>query len=146
MIPHVYTEKVSDKKVISEIYNVIKNKSKVNIIQNEYNADELKGIIGICDLFVGARMHATIAATSMYVPTVGIAYSHKMHGIIGQYIKQENYIIDIEDLNYDSLMNKICDCWNNRDIIKQELRITIPQIKEKALLNGKYVKDLLDNL
>ena len=146
MIPHVYTEEVSDKKVISEIYNVIKNKSKVNIIQNEYNAQELKGIIGICDLFVGARMHATIAATSMYVPTVGIAYSHKMHGIIGQMLKQENYIIDIEDLNYDSLMNKICDCWNNRDIIKQELRITIPQIKEKALLNGKYVKDLLDNL
>lgn len=146
MIPHVYTEKVNDKKVISKIYNIVANKSNVNIIQNEYNAKELKGIIGICDLFVGARMHATIAATSMYVPTVGIAYSHKMYGIIGQMLKQENYIIDIKDLSYDILMNKICDCWNNHDIIKSELRTTIPQVKEKALLNGKYVKDLLDSL
>lgn len=146
MIPHVYTEKVSDKKVISEIYDVVTNKSNVSIIQNEYNAKELKGIIGICDLFVGARMHATIAATSMYVPTVGIAYSHKMYGIIGQMLKQENYIIDIKDLNYDILMNKICDCWNNRNIIKHDLRTIIPQVREKALLNGKYVKDLIDSL
>lgn len=146
MVPHVYTENVSDNKVISKIYNLVTNKSKVNIIQNEYNAKELKGIIGICDLFVGARMHATIAATSMYVPTVGIAYSHKMYGIIGQMLKQENYIIDIKDLNYDTLMNKICDCWTNRDIIKKELKLTIPQIKEKSLLNGKYVKDLVDSL
>jgi len=146
MIPHVYTEKVSDKKIISKIYNLVTNKSNVNIIQNEYNAKELKGIIGICDLFVGARMHATIAATSMYVPTVGIAYSHKMYGIIGQMLKQENYIIDIKDLSYDILMNKICDCWNNRNIIKQDLRIIIPQVREKALLNGKYVKDLIDSL
>ncbi|MDR7665076.1 polysaccharide pyruvyl transferase family protein [Methanosarcina sp. Z-7115] len=146
MIPHVYSEKVSDKKSILDIYNIVENKSNVKVILNEYNAKELKGIIGMCDLFVGARMHATIASTSMYVPTVGIAYSHKMYGIIGQMLKQENYIIDVNDLNYDLLKSKIYNCWSNRENIQKDLKYIIPQIKEKSSLNGKYVKDLLDSL
>ncbi|MDR7666073.1 polysaccharide pyruvyl transferase family protein [Methanosarcina sp. Z-7115] len=146
MVPHVYSEKVSDKRSILEIYNIVENKSNVKLILNEYNAKELKGIIGICDLFVGARMHATIASTSMYVPTVGIAYSHKMHGVIGQMLKQEDYIIDVNDLNYNLLKSKIYDCWSNRENIQKDLKYIIPQIKEKSSLNGKYVKDLLNSL
>ena len=146
MVPHVYSEKVSDKKSMLDIYNLVENKSNVKLILNEYNAKELKGIIGICDLFVGARMHATIASTSMYVPTVGIAYSHKMHGIIGQMLKQENYVIDVNNLSYNLLKSKIYDCWSNRDNIQKDLKSIIPQIKERSSLNGKYVKDLLDSL
>jgi len=88
MILHVYTSGVDDRIAINSIFHKVKNKSKVKTIKNEYSPQELKGIIGQCDLFIGARMHATIAATSMLVPTVGIAYSHKMHGIIGEMLNQ----------------------------------------------------------
>jgi polysaccharide pyruvyl transferase WcaK-like protein len=146
LIPHVYTQSVDDTKVITEIYNKVQNKADVKLITTEYNAKELKGIIGMCDLFVGARMHSTIAATSMCVPTVGIAYSHKIHGVIGQMLKQQDYIIDVEDLTYDKLKCLIYECWDNHDIIKNELKDIIPSIEQKSSLNGKYVKDLLDSL
>jgi polysaccharide pyruvyl transferase WcaK-like protein len=145
MIPHVYTGN-DDRMTINRIFRKVKNKSNVKIIKNEYSPQELKGIIGECDLFIGARMHATIAATSMLVPTVGIAYSHKMHGIIGEMLGQKKYILDIKDLDYESLISTINDAWENRDKIRKELEVKIPMVKEKAMLNGKLVKELLDSL
>ena len=146
MIPHVYTPNDDDRVAIDRIFHKVKDKSKVKIIKNEYTPQELKGIIGQCDLFIGARMHATIASTSMLVPTVGIAYSHKMHGIIGEMLGQERYVLDIKELDYESLMSKIYDAWENREVIKRELKVKIPMVKEKAMLNGKLVKELLDSL
>ena len=146
MIPHVYTPNDDDGIAINMIFREVENKSKVKIIKNEYTPQELKGIIGQCDLFIGARMHATIASTSMLVPTVGIAYSHKMHGIIGEMLGQERYILDIKDLNYESLISTINDAWENREKIRKELEVKIPMVKEKAMLNGKLVKELLDSL
>jgi polysaccharide pyruvyl transferase WcaK-like protein len=146
MIPHVYTSNGDDRIAINSVFHKVKNKSKVKTIKNEYAPQELKGIIGQCDLFIGARMHATIAATSMLVPTVGIAYSHKMHGIIGEMLGQQKYILDIKELNYENLISTINDAWENREKIKKELEVKIPEIKEKAMLNGKLVKELLDSL
>jgi polysaccharide pyruvyl transferase WcaK-like protein len=146
MIPHVYTPNVDDRIAINLIFHKVKNKSKVKIVKNEYTPQELKGIIGQCDLFIGARMHATIASTSMLVPTVGIAYSHKMHGIIGEMLGQRKYILDIKELNYENLISTIKDAWGNREKIRKQLEIKIPKVKEKAMLNGKLVKELLDSL
>ena len=148
MIPHVYEpgNDTDDRIAINNIFHKVENKSKVKIIKNEYTPQELKGIIGQCELFVGARMHATIASTSMLVPTVGIAYSHKMYGIIGKMLGQEKYVLDIKDLSYESLISKINDAWENREKIKKELEIKIPMVKEKAMLNGKFVKDVLEEI
>ena len=146
MIPHVYTSNADDRIAINSIFHEVKNKSKVKIIKNEYEPQELKGIIGQCDLFIGARMHATIASTSMLVPTVGIAYSHKMHGIIGEMLGQKKYVLDIKELDYESLISTINDAWENREKIRKELEMKIPMVKEKAMLNGKLVKELLDSL
>ena len=91
-------------------------------------------------------MHATIASTSMHVPTVAIAYSDKTHGIIGKMLGQDKCIIDIKELNYESLISKINDACENREKIKKELEVKIPMVKERAMLNGKLVKELLDSL
>ena len=146
MIPHVYTSNDDDRIAINLIFHNVKNKSKVKIIKNEFTPQELKGIIGQCDLFIGASMHATIASTSMLVPTVGIAYSHKMHGIIGEMLGQERYVLDIKELDYKSLISTINDAWENREKIRKELEMKIPMVQEKAMLNGKLVKELLDSL
>ena len=146
MIPHVYTRNSDDRIAINRIFNNVKNKPKVKIIKSEYTPQELKGVIGQCDLFIGARMHATIASTSMLVPTVGIAYSHKMHGIIGEMLGQEKYVLNIGELNYETLISTINNAWRNRKEIEKELEMKMPMVKEKAMLNGKLVKELIDSL
>jgi colanic acid/amylovoran biosynthesis protein len=146
LFPHVYEAGNDDRVIASSIFEKIKNKLNVSMIKNEYSPQELKGIIGRCDLFIGGRMHSTIASTSMLVPTVGIAYSHKMYGIIGDMLGQEKYIVDIKDLSYEKLISTIYDAWNNKSEIKEELKSIIPVVKERALLNGKYVSELLKKL
>ncbi|NIN03283.1 MAG: polysaccharide pyruvyl transferase, partial [Hydrotalea flava] len=73
---------------------------------------ELKGIIGRCDLFIGARMHSNIASISMHVPTVALAWSHKYHGIM-KMVEQEKYVCDIRTTTFNELVSKINDAWSN---------------------------------
>lgn len=146
MVPHVYTNAVDDRIAIKAIFEKVKYKSKVKIICGEYEPWDIKRIIGECDLFIGARMHATIASTSMLVPTVSIAYSHKMHGIIGEMLRQDKYVLDINDISYENLISTIMNAWENREIIRAELEVKIPEVREKSMLNGKLVEGFLDQL
>ncbi|NQE52733.1 hypothetical protein C5S29_04000, partial [ANME-1 cluster archaeon GoMg3.2] len=115
-VPHVIGPgDIDDRIVADDICKLIKNKDKIVSIKEEYTPEELKGIVGQCDLFIGARMHATIASTSMLVPTVAIAYSDKTHGIIGEMLGQEKYVLNIKELSYKSLISKIDDVWENRE-------------------------------
>jgi len=144
IVPHVIDPRRNDDRwVADDVCKLISNKSKVISIKEDYTPEELKGIIGHCDLFIGARMHATIASTSMMVPTIGIAYSHKIYGIVGEMLGQKEYILDVKELTYESLISRIDDVWKNREKIKKELEIKVPQVKERAMLNGKLVKELL---
>lgn len=148
MIPHVYDSVNDDRIMINKIYEDVQivHKLKVHVIRGIYNPRELKSIIGLCDLFIGARMHTTIASTSMLVPTIGIAYSHKMHGIIGEMLNQDRYVLDINDLSSEKLINLILDAWNNQNEIKRELEIIVPEMKTKALSGGILVKHFVDNM
>jgi colanic acid/amylovoran biosynthesis protein len=146
LVPHVYSIADDDRKSTKKIFSKVKNKFKVKVIKNEYSSEELKGIIGLCDLFIGARMHAIIASTSMLIPTIALAYSHKSYGIIGEMLGQEKYVLDINDLSYEKLIFKIEELWARKDEIKLELEQIMPEIKEKAHLNGKLVKEIVDSI
>ena len=146
-VPHVTRNDrpVDDRFVARKIYEIAKNKDKIRLINNEYSPEELKGIIGLCDLFIGARMHANIAATSMCVPTLAIAYSHKSYGIM-RMLEMEKHVLDFREMTFDEMVSRIDDLWINKEGIKRELEKKIPMVKEKAMLNGKLVKELLDAL
>jgi colanic acid/amylovoran biosynthesis protein len=49
------------------------------------NPHAAKIAINQCDMFIGSRMHANIAALSSGVPLIAISYSHKSEGIMGQF-------------------------------------------------------------
>ena len=143
--PHVIEPWGNDNRTVTEdIFKKVRHK-KIVLIKNEYTAEEIKGIIGHCDLFIGARMHAIIASTSMGVPTVAIAYSHKTHGIM-EILGCSKYVLDIKDLDYNTLASAISDVWNNRIKIRKELESKMADIKHYALLNGKLVKEYIEHL
>lgn len=146
-VPHVTNDDrpIDDRFVAKKIYEMSKNKDKIRLINNEYSAEELKGIIGKCDLFIGARMHANIAATSMCVPTLAIAYSHKSCGIM-RMLGMEKYVLDFGTMTLEEITSKIDDLWINRERIRMELASKVKVLKDRALYNGKLIKDLVDSL
>jgi polysaccharide pyruvyl transferase WcaK-like protein len=153
LIPHMYGRLLSnkienDRDVCEQIYSKVKNKQSVAIIHGEYMPDELKGIIGICDMFIGCRLHATIASTSLGIPTIAIAYGDKYYRIIGDTMGQEEYIVDITKSSYDEMSNeikfKINSLWRNRDKVKETLTEKTKIVKEIAISYPKLVKELIE--
>ncbi|GAI33439.1 unnamed protein product, partial [marine sediment metagenome] len=91
LVPEVIgpTEASDDRVIGALVLDKVEHKDRALSITNEYGPEELRGLIGQCDLFIGARMHANIAAFSMHIPTIAIAYSYKFHGIM-KMLGQEN--------------------------------------------------------
>lgn len=147
LIPHSTLHFEDDRIISTKICEQVRNRNAVNLITGEYMADELKGIIGECDMFIGCRMHSTIASTSMNVPTIALVYGHKSHGIIGDMMGQGKYVIEVSKYEPDELLSelkaKIDSVWENRDSISNELKERTETAKERALLNGSLIKSLL---
>ena len=89
---------------------------------------KLKVVINVCDLYICSRFHALVASTSLAIPSIGIvSYSHnKFHGILGEMMQLEDYLIDIDDnFNYEKVFflikSKVVEILDNRKEIKKIL-------------------------
>lgn len=146
LIPHIISKQNEifgdDRTTIKKIQNNLKEplKSHVNPILGNYCSEELKGLIGQCDIFIGEKMHANVGAVSQNIPTLGLAYSHKFHGIM-KMLGQEEYVLDTTDSKI--IIKKIDELWNNKEKISKELKEKMEGVKEKAHSNGKLLADLL---
>jgi len=147
-ITHTY----QDASITRSIYHEVKNRQKVRLLPTDLSASEVKGIIGICDMFISSRFHALVASTSMAVPSLGmVSYSKvKFHGIIGEMMGQKNYLLDIDDgFDYDAflaeLKSKVKDLWVNRGLIAEDLKDRGRIAKEQVLLNGSLIRELVDS-
>jgi len=87
-------------------------------------------------------MHANIAALSMFVPTIAIAYSHKMPSLM-KMLGQEKYVCDVMSITFDELVLKIEDVLAHGERIKTELKPKIKKMKKNALVNAELVRDLV---
>ncbi|MCK4528289.1 polysaccharide pyruvyl transferase family protein [candidate division WOR-3 bacterium] len=146
-VPHVIGIKEGgkgDDRVMGEkIYKLARSKENVDLIKGDYSPEELKGIIGLCDIFIGGRMHANIAAISSGVPTVATAWSHKYYGIM-RTVGQEKYVCNFKTMNFEELKSKVDDLWENKEKIREELKVKVEDQKELAWHSGKLVRDLLN--
>ena len=134
-----------DRFVAEKVYQLARNKNRIKIIRGDYSPEELKGIIGRCDLFIGARMHSDIASASMHVPTIALAWSHKYHGIM-RMLGQEKYVCDIGTTTFNELVSKINDAWSNKDEIRNKLASKTTELEESALYSGRLVKRLVKSI
>jgi polysaccharide pyruvyl transferase WcaK-like protein len=94
--------------------------ARVRIVTGDYNAHELKGIIGQCDFFIGSRMHSCIAALSQGIPCVGIAYSRKFEGVFDS-VGMGAWVVDARDSAEPEAVEQVLDCYRKRLDVRGEL-------------------------
>lgn len=148
LIPHeIFPHQVSavdDRSAGTDIRLLAQRNDRIICIEGNYTAEETKGIIGKCDLLIAGRLHAAIAATSLAIPMVMIAYHLKGDAIIGEMVGCSHYMLDINELSYEHLLAKIDDAWANKAMIRRRLPARIDAIQHKALLNAKLVKQMIE--
>lgn len=143
LIPHVVWGNNDDRKPLHELYEGFKESGRVIEI-GDASCEELKGYIGRCNLFVGARTHATIAAYSSCVPTLVVGYSVKARGIAKDLFgTEENYVIPVQSLRQkEDLVRGFEWLLNRQTEIRDKLSQVMPGYQERALLTGKEVDRL----
>ncbi|MBA7502783.1 hypothetical protein ES706_01377 [subsurface metagenome] len=138
------SKELDDRIIGHEVFSKVKHKDRVIKITNEYTPEEFRGVVGHCDLFIGARMHANIAALSMHVPTIAIGFSHKTPEIMMS-VGQDKYICDIKGVTFEELVSKIDDAWHNREKIREDLESSVKVMRENLISTIGLIKQLLSD-
>ena len=123
LIPHVSSD--------LEAIKWIKNKySDVYAMPLYENSVEVKNIIASFDLFIGTRMHATIAAMSSGVPVIPVSYSRKFEGLYSTL--DYRYCVSLENMDTGECLDTTITYLKSIQNIKQD-QISALQIAKKKL-------------
>lgn len=124
IIPHVLELYESSHDGDIKVCKEIKEKYNIKYI---YEADAspigIKSYIAGMDIFIGARMHSTIAAFSSGVATIPFSYSRKFEGLYG-------------DLEYPFLIH------GKNDTTEEAIRKTKSYIKDYKILQESSQKSM----
>lgn len=142
LIPHVVWSHNDDRKPLTELYNKYKETGRVYMVQDQ-NCTQLKDIISHCEMFVGARTHATIAAYSTCVPTLVVGYSVKARGIAKDLFgADENYVLPVQGLKEETdLWNAFQWVYQRREDIRKHLQKRMPDYIGRAASAGSVLKE-----
>lgn len=143
LIPHCLGDGIeSDSRVCQLLFDhfSVRYPGRIGIVQGRYTSAEMKFIIGECDFFVGARMHACIAALSQCVPTVAVAYSRKFIGVLDT-LGVGRLVVDPKQLETLGMLKVVGELFETRDEIREALKSALPQVMVR--LSG-LVREMLE--
>lgn len=138
LVPHVFPpadyEVESDPNACLKVYEQLKQiyPGRIFLVEGQYDQGEMKYIIGLCDFFIGSRMHSCIAALSQGIPAIGLAYSKKFEGVFRS-VSAEHLVIDMRSRNRDEILEDISEAYKRRQATAKHLVEIIPVIRKKVL-------------
>lgn len=120
LIPHVVGKQrniENDYEVCFDLYEDFNN-TRLVLAPFFLSPIDAKNYISGMDFFLGARMHATIAAFSSGVPVIPMAYSRKFNGLFKETLLY-NYIVDMKEIEDTELLDTIKEGFVNRLKIRE---------------------------
>ena len=132
LIPHVFDPSLQDDfsscKTLQEKLGGA-YPDRIHLLHGIYDQNEIKGVIGGCDFFMGSRMHACIAAASQGIATIGLAYSRKFQGVFDSAGVGE-MVVDLTKVTTEEAVADCLRLFERRDEAAKELAERIPKVKE----------------
>jgi polysaccharide pyruvyl transferase WcaK-like protein len=144
LVPHTYApaESVeSDPEACRLVRDALPEhlRGRVRLVTGRYDCQELKGVIGLCDFFVGSRMHACIAALSQGVPTVGVAYSRKFEGVF-ESVGVRDWVVDGRTTNDREAVDRVLRLYRRRNEVRAPLQAAAAHARQQL---DRMFRDLL---
>jgi colanic acid/amylovoran biosynthesis protein len=146
-IPQVIAAKFGDddRNAAKKLQEKVKNKDRFKLIEEDLTVSEIIGVCGMMDMFIGTRMHSNIFALINHVPVVAIEYEYKTRGImIG--LGLEEMIIDIHDISYEILKEKIDILYPKLEEYSNRIKTNLPSQTLKSqraieIISENYAKE-----
>lgn len=139
LIPHVGTQKderqENDYNVCLELRQAFPSCVIAEGIKNPIDA---KNIISKMDVFVGARMHATIASFSSRVATIPFSYSRKFEGLYDDL--KYDYVIDAKKLDTEDAVTKTIEFIKSNKELQHMVELSMVEVEKKQSV---FMEDLV---
>jgi colanic acid/amylovoran biosynthesis protein WcaK/AmsJ len=137
LVPHVLNPDQSvedDADACLKVYESLRGKypGRLFLTRGSYSHNDIKHVIGLCDFFIGSRMHSCIAALSQFIPTVGLAYSKKFKGVF-ESAGVQDYVADACSCRPDELIRLVGEALAKREDIHSHLTKVIPEMQAKII-------------
>lgn len=147
LLPHSArenTEKThnNDLPLCREIYKEISSKDDCLFIDKELPSQELRYIIGECDMFIASRFHAMVSSLAMQVPTLVIGWSHKYKEVLEMF-GLENWAFGHNKFSIDYLQERFNELEENQNTIRVKIAANLPKVKKQAYKQVEAITKIL---
>lgn len=117
---------------------------RVAYLDHFLNHREMKTLIGRCDVFIGARMHACVAAVSQGVPAVCLAYSGKFAGVMAP-LGPAARVVDLRTASTAELLQAALEVFKDRTLLRHDLQGRLRQLPDFSFSLATCLADMPGN-
>ena len=144
LIPNEFSEKISkdDLRIAQEIHYIINEQTNSELVDKDFPAKKMKGIIGELDILVAARYHSIIAGLSQGVPVLALGWHHKYHDVM-KLVKQQDHVCSVFDYSVENLIKAFDRLWNQRLSSKEQITSRLPIIFDEVRRSGEILHEFL---
>jgi len=121
-------------------YSSFYNK-KCFVIEDDLHPMVLKGLYAKMNLFIGTRMHSTIFAMSMNIPTISIAYMPKSVDLMRR-LNLEDFAFSIYNIDESKIIKSINRVIQEESRIRQHLKKVMRHMHTSSLKNAEFAYKL----
>lgn len=138
-IPLHYPDDLNFSKKVKER---MKHQNACHIVGGEYNVDEIKGLVGRCELMLAMRLHALIYAVTELTPIVGLSYDPKVQAHLEGL--EINESVDIEDFTPEDLVEQVLSAYTKRTESRSKLKKQRSHLQVLNQRNVDHIFELLE--
>jgi polysaccharide pyruvyl transferase WcaK-like protein/glycosyltransferase involved in cell wall biosynthesis len=109
-----------DRRSATALYAMLRDPARAHVCDHPLAPGGLKSLIGLCDIYVGVRMHGIIAALSQGIPSLAIAYGSKTENLFRRF-GVERHAVSIAEISPDLLAGMAERLWAERDAVRRQL-------------------------
>lgn len=137
-IPHVIDDREGARENDLRPIRILHERFNATVLPPDFKTPiEIKSYISNMDVFIGARMHSTIAAFSSGVATIPFAYSRKFNGLYNSL--GYPYIIDGKREDTNNAVNMTLEYVENKEMLLDASSESMIRVKSKL---KDFLKDL----
>jgi polysaccharide pyruvyl transferase WcaK-like protein len=147
LVPHSVrtgTEKThnNDLPLCTRIDDLLVPGDDVLFVDRELSSQQLRHLIGRCDLFVASRFHAMVSSLAMAVPTLVIGWSHKYREVLEMF-ELEEWAFGHDQLTPSHLWERFEDLSARRDEVQGRLDKHLPEVRSRSLKQADLIAELV---
>lgn len=113
---------------------------RATVLKRNYSPGQILSLLDHFAFSVGMRLHFLMFSALSGVPFLGLPYASKVAGFLEEFGMQA---ASLEHVSAGQLLADIDRAWDLRDSLRQQIKVCLPGLKERARRNGEIVVSLL---